>query len=352
MLLYLLQILLVLQKWCHYLLCYSFVLFIQGPPSLLGHLTLFEKETEMRIFHPKSIYSEIPFPSKVQVVQNYNIPEIPTLPNLNFSAKFGHKFSNDEQLKTAFNTNASCAIALSLFKWIDVTPSEQSAFPLNQNVSLPLLSNDVLFSAVIDAIRHPPCVVNAASEYISQAFSNLKYIGVHWRYDKEDFGRVCKESWAKYYCDNMYNIEPKTLAVAIFNAITSEKIKECIPIYIATPSTLESFANEVYEELSKLNNFLVKPTIKLKAFLSSNYNICWKETGWKITEDIISLSEMEIMMKSTWFFYSAGSTWSEMIRPFRTDTFENNTIVKRFEANVFRLAVKAANEALKNNTVT
>ena len=301
----------------------------------------------MRIFHPRSIYSEIPFPSKVRVEENYSIPEIPTLPNLNFSATFGHKFSNDEQLKTAFNTNASCAIALSIFRWIDITPSEQSAFPLKKNVSLPLLSNDVLFSAVIDAIRHPPCVVNAASKYISEAFPKQKYIGVHWRYDREDFGSVCNESWAKYYCDNMYNIEPKTLALAILNAITSEKIKKFIPIYIATPPQLESFADEVYEELEKLNKLLVKPTIKLKAFLSSNYNICWKETGWKIMENIISLSEMEIMMKSTWFFFSPGSTWSETIRPFRTDTFENNTIVKRFEANVFQLAVKEANEVLK-----
>ena len=305
----------------------------------------------MRIFHPKSIHREIPFPSKVQVEQNYNISEIPMLPNLKFSAKFGHKFPNGEDLKTAFDTNASCAIALSIFKWIDVSPSKQSAFPLNQNVSLSSLSNNVLFSAVIDAIRHPPCVVKATSDYISEAFSNPKYIGVHWRYDK-DFGTLCKNSWAKYYCNNMHNIQPKTLAVAICNAITSEKINESIPIYIATPPTLERFADEVYEELNKLNRLLIKPTIKLKAFLSSNYSICWKETGWKVTENIISLSEMEIMIKSTWFFFSSGSTWSEMIQPLRTDTFDNNTIVKRFEADVFRLAVKAAHEALKNEAVT
>jgi len=302
----------------------------------------------MKIFHPNSIYKDIPFPAKVKIADTIKqqIPEIPVLPNLNFTAKFGNKFSNDDLITSAFNSNASCAIALDLFRWLDITPNQQAAFPLKTNFSLTSGRSDVLFSATIDAIRHPPCIVNAASEYVQKVFSSQKYIGVHWRYDKDDFGKVvCKESWAKYYCDNMHKIQPKTVALAIHNA--TDITKKSIPIYIASPPSLKVFVSKVYEELKQLNKNFVKPSLKLNDFLSSKYSNCWEETGWTNIENIVSLCEMEIMIKSFWFFFSAGSTWSQMILPFRTDTYDNGTIVKRFEANIFDFAV-VANAAIIN----
>jgi len=311
----------------------------------------------MKIFHPNSIYRDISFPLKVKISSKQEIPEIPeipVLPNLNFTANFGKKFSTDELLKTAFNSNASCAIALSLFVWVHITPRYQSAFPLEKNISLHSVPNDVLFSAVTDAIRHPPCIVNAASEYIQEVFSNKKFIVVHWRYDKRDFGRSCNPSIPKakrYYCDNMHKIKPKTLALGIMNATNTIAAESSIPVYIASPPLLEPFVNEVYEELEKLNKNLVKPFVKLSDFLSSKYNTCWNETGWTNKGDILSVCEMEIMIRSNWFLFSGYSSWSQVSRCFRIDTYGNGTIVKRFEANVFDFAVTAY-EALKYQEAT
>ena len=318
-----------------------FIFTFQSSPSLLGHLKTFERETSMNIYQPKSI-SDISFPSKINVVQNRDIPKIPTLPNLNFTSQFGHNFPTDEHLKAAFNTTARCAIAVSLFKWIDVYPNEGVARSLTKDASLSSIPNSVLYSAVIDSIRHPPCVVSSALEYINEAFSNRKYIGVHWRYDEKDFGRICKEPWAKatFYCKNAFKIQPKVLAFAIYNA-TDTSTTDSIPVYIASPPSLETFVNKVYEELEKLSEKLIKPSVKLTDFISAKYSSCWNENNWITKGNIFSLCEMEIMINSFWFFFSTGSTWSEMIRPLRTDKDKTGSTVLRYEKSVLDVAVAA-----------
>jgi len=298
----------------------------------------------MKIFHPNSIDKNIPFLSKTNFKsqsKSSKLPEIPVLSaTLKFSDQFDNNFSTDELIKTAFNSKASCAIALTLFRWLDIYPNEQSAVALEENTPLSSISNDVLYHAVIDAIRHPPCIVKAVSEYIQEVFSGQRYIGIHWRYDKNDFTKLCQLPWVKFYCENMHKIQPKELAHGIISLM--DKVdKSPIPIYIASPPSLESFVNKVYDELEKLYNRAVKPSVKLRDFLSSKYNICWEDAGWKVTENIFSLCESEILINSFWFLFSYPSTWSQMIRPFRTNTYGNGTIGKRFETNVFRLALSA-----------
>ena len=102
--------------------------------------------------------------------------------------------------------------------------------------------------------------------------------------------------------------------------------KTIIPIYIAAPPSLYAFKENIYQELPKLNfsKTITKPAANLTSFLQAMLGRqCWEDAGWKIIDEIKSLCEMEIMVHSTWFFYSDVSSWSSNIRPWCTTSLNS-----------------------------
>ena len=188
----------------------------------------------------------------------------------------------------------------------------------------------------MDSIQHPPCIVTAASAYVREVLQDKDFVGVHWRYNKE-WKRLCILNWLKSFCRNLDHIKPAHIAKGIANKLgTFVNMTRNIPVYIASPPSLKDFKNEVFNELQRFSKLFLKPPKTLLEFLSEKYKSCWEETGWKVIEEIESLCEMEVMMRSSWFFYSAVSSWSENIRSWRS--IPKNIFKQKADANIVSLA--------------
>ena len=283
--------------------------------------------------------------SKLHVTNTRKIPEIPSFPSANSSFKLGHKLPSDgASLRTIYNTTVPCAIVTSIFQEVNVFLPNNVPIALDEKLAtnIEAVDDNVLFSGIVDVVQHPASIVTAAEEYETKVLQGLDYVAVHWRYDKEDWLKFCVipfPNWCKYICENVNDIKPVHVAKSIANklqpVIDLHTVTQSIPVYIAVPTSLTVFRDDVYRELENLNISLAKPSKRLKNFLMENYQSCWNQTGWQVVEEIVSLCEMEIMVHSTWFFYSPASTWSENIRPLR----KTKSLQRKFEANVFDLAV-------------
>ena len=303
-------------------------------------LQKFEKDTGMKIFHPSEVDSNIPFPSRLLVSGSNHLYEIPALPNLNSTRKRGKSFSlNSDSLVSEYNTSAQCAIATTVFGWIDIPQSAKIAIPLKPNMNYLNATDSELISAVIDAIRHPPCIVKVAEDYIRDILKSRKYIGLHWRYDQRDWMHIaCRNDTWKKTCEKISQTTPSHLAEVIASAIKEERniSKEQTPIYIATPPSLANFVDKVYGNISRNNKNFMKPKESVAMYLVKRHHKCWNANGWSIPEQIISLCEMEVMARSEWFFYSVKSSWSSNIRPFRF-TVNEGKVMKRYEKDILQL---------------
>ena len=300
-----------------------------------------EEATGMRIMNPKRKL-HLSGASTLHVTEDERIPDLPSLPGLNATFKLGQRLPPDgASLRAIFNTSAPCTIVTSIFRGIDINLSKNAPYPLELDsaANIDAVDHSVLYSGIVDSVQHPPCIITAASAYVKEVLQDKDFVGVHWRYDK-DWDRVCVKpfpSWCKFICDHLDYIKPGHVARGIANTLkTADNLTGSIPVYIAAPPSMNDFKNEVYSELYKLNERFIKPAKKLKAFLSEKYETCWRETGWEQIEELRSFCEMEIMVRSSWFFHSAGSTWSENIRPLRVTS--EKSLERKFEANLFKLA--------------
>ena len=302
----------------------------------------------MAIYRPLSVNESFNIESK----QPNELRQIPIFPKLECMAKLGDRLpSNGAQLRALYNTSLRCAVVTSVFGPVRVGLYKQSPLSLNQTEAshIETVPDNRLFSAVFDAIRRPPCITAAALDYVQKTLEHRKYIGVHWRYNKRDWlGQCDKKSTPKRrqeVCNNIRSIKPVHVAEAIISEM--QKIlnigsvtETIIPIYIAVPPSLNAFKEGIYEELSRLNfsKAIKKPATNLTSFLRANYQQCWEDAGWKIFDEIESFCEMEIMVHSTWFFYSDISSWSSNIRPWRTQSL--NSTKRKFESAIYSATVE------------
>ena len=287
-----------------------------------------------------------------EVVQQIEAGQIPLLPKPEYLKNLGNKLtSNTTALRILYNSTLSCAITSSIFQQIEIKRHLQSLLPLDNKAALDIdaVPDNRLFSAVFDAVGIPPCIKAAAFSYIQHALKYKKYAAVHWRYNAKDWikqscnGFKKKLPWYKSVCDSLDKIKPVHIAQAIAFELKrmleiNSVAQKVIPIYIAVPFALETFRNNVYDELMILNHSktFMKPSENLTIFLYDNYHQCWEENEWNVTEEIESLCEMEIMAQSTWFFYSVSSSWSANVRKWRTSL---QTSQRQFETDIFASAV-------------
>ena len=250
-------------------------------------------------------------------------------------------------LQAAFDTTAPCAIYAAVFDPIDAYPRNGIARPLDPNIeSSGRISDDVLYSAVLDAVGHPPCLVKAATSYIRDVMNNEPFIGVHWRYDYEDWvSRACSGAIltsVEIVCQKVKKIKPIHIAKAIkksFKAKTST-FYETAFAYIATPPTMKTFKDSIYLELKKLDSKFARPARSVEDYIKDRYQLCWKNEKWNNLYSILSLIEMEIMKQSSLFLYSPRSTWSEKIRLHRVELDQEGNSIKKLEIDVLAEAIK------------
>ena len=302
-------------------------------------LHVLEEVEEIKIF---------PFARVFEINKNVKSKLLRNL-SLNGTPPDTHEMTtNIELFKKSYQSSVSCglmAYPLGLPALIDL----DLPMPLTETL-LPVKSSRALHYAVTQAINRPLSVVNAVERYLEEAIGNLKYIGIHWRYDKNDYigghcykpkvvGPTVKETYVKI-CEIFPRLKPIYVAKAINKAMVNLNTSlQNIPIYIGAPSSLTVFRDEIYAELLHLNKIYSKPNISLESFFSRKDTLCWKRSGWNVTSEIISLAEMEIMTRSSWFFFSHGSSWSTISRHHRV-TVDNGVLFRKFEANNFELVLK------------
>ena len=261
------------------------------------------------------------------------------------------KFKFDmNAVKKTYYSEAPCAILTYAFKFFPAMNLE--LFPINKtdtinyNSSLTNASDQILAYAITQALRRPPRIVNAVLRYVEEVLDRQKFIGVHWRYNHEDWAQFCKtrkdEIVLKNICKYSELIQPADVANSINKNFKTEILNNrnltyTVPVYIASPSDMVGFIEEVYDELAKLNANFIKPEMSFELFLNNNYKDCWTNEEESKNAEIVSLAEMELMAQSFWFYFSASSTWSSNVRPLRIKT-ENNTIINKFETEIFELA--------------
>jgi len=274
-------------------------------------LLTFETDTKMNIFNR----------TEVNFHQRSSVP-IQILPKAKVKTKKFWIESDERFVRKMFGTSERCAIYAQPFHSLKMQYGQQHAVPLSSSTkSASRVEDNNLFSAIIEAVRRPSCIVNAASRFVAQVFHGNPYAAIHWRYDKKDWYRYhCVVHYGPKFrnaCEILPSITARDIASGVENMLREETSDHFgLFVYIASPPSVENFTKQIYDSLE----FLVPLEEKnyLKNFFSMNFQSCWKDlTNFMDVDEIVSLTEMEIMVRSKWFFYSFGSTWSENIRPLR-----------------------------------
>ena len=317
---------------------------------MLYYIKKQESITGMKIMHPKRIWQGKTFARNLTFSDSNEIYKIPTFPGTNHTLMYGHVMPADQAvLQTVFNTTAPCAIYASVFYSIKIQPKNGYAISMTSlNKTLESISNKGLYSAITDAVRHPPCIVKAAKNYIRDVLNNRLYAALHWRYDTGDFIRHrCRNLqpvWSKTICADLKKIKPLHIAKAIVRAVQTNSLgvnltKDVVPVYVAALPSLKNFVDEVYAKLQQIDERFIKPSSGIRSYLKSKYSLCWEKHHWKNIEEVVSLTEMELMIGSFWFFFSRGSTWSRNVRFYRIKLDKDKTITNFYEGDILKLAV-------------
>lgn len=321
-------------------------------------IDFYEKKTKLTIPFPhqaKSKFDLFPFKPSIVLTTNFT-GKYSTTRNHDLMKLFRKNITeNIQHFQATYRSQASCGILASAFNSFPIVNNDNFlSHQSKQNSNIEILSNSsnsILIQALTDAVRRPLPVVAAVEHYIKKSLVDARYIGIHWRYDDDDWSGHCrmKKIKPKYQeiCDFLPLIKAVDIAAGV-KTIYEQTLKKAryhslpVPVYVAMPSTLNDFGQDVMNELIKMNNDFVRPTIPLKSFLSKNYKTCWRKNKWTNIGEILSLSEMELMHKSSWFFYSKGTTWSRNVRSLRT-VMKKETKLNEFglttEWSIFDLAL-------------
>ena len=325
----------------------TLLLFSQPDVVTYDSIRIIEIATGMNIFFVEDQkLAKVPNATSLRVhQQNHDIhPNIPTLPRDEYSQS--RLPPDGEKLRKIFNTQARCAVYMAPHYGIRISSQMNRIYDLPfegvNGENIEDMPDTQLYSAVVDAVQLPPCIVVTADTYIREAMNGNKFVGVHWRYDKHDWKALyCKQKKIyQTFCDDLELITFEDIASAIINTVQASCEKKIrtdaqIFIYIAVPPSLKEFKENLLRILPLLNSNFVRPSVDLASFLTRNFQTCWKSGKWAETEETLSLLEMQVMAESEWFFYSRLSSWSDVIRHKRARK-QNGQNKKNFEASVYQ----------------
>lgn len=315
-------------------------------------LKTFEKDTEMKILNidEQRIVKE-PGSTNLRLTNSdYDkAPNIPSFPAETYELTYDPWVTGERSLlRKAYNTSASCALYSAPFNTIRVNIANGVAKPqTNMQGNYLAVSDNDLYSAVIDSVRRPAAIVEAARSFKDVVFNGESYVAVHWRYDMQDWGMDrCKPDNPNKYskmCEELRKIIPEDVAAGIAGELDKAKVNRSLwgYVYIASPPILREFADQVVSALRKINKYVQDTKLPLDSFISERYRPCWENGGWKNEKEIFSLIEMEILSQSEWFFFAPGSTFSSNVRPLRWKVKPNGSAVRKFETAAYDAARNA-----------
>ncbi|CAK8678797.1 unnamed protein product [Clavelina lepadiformis] len=327
-------------------------LVFQARTPELEHMRRFERETNMTILREKAKLPKCNGAVELKLSKDTQ-SSILAYPNSTYNITNDHWLrGNERAIRDVYNTTKPCALHALSYRSINLVAKGQIAFPLRRETykNVRLIPDDVLYSAIIDSVHPPQCITVAAEEYIASVIERLDYVAVHWRYNEEDWLKLCgQRSERKMMCDALRKITAEDVAEAVVNNLPplqqknansfEDKSGATLPVYISTPPSLKHFKSKILSHLKDLSSQLKIDLMDLEVYLvQAGLAQCLKNANWVSRNEIISLTEMEIVRKSKYFFYSIISTWSSNIRPLRSE-WAKEGIRKKFEASVFQLAV-------------
>jgi len=323
-------------------------IFMQAMASTVHQLTKFEANTKLNILNAGKTQTETNG-TKLRLSEKHIDLEssIVSLPKEEYTPRYGAWIDSDESsIQQLFATSARCAIFTSPFKSIKVRLKNGHAQPLStSNFDSSKIADDELFSAVVDALRHPPCVVASAQAYIDVVLQGRPFAAVHWRYDMRDWHHnhciANNQPQYKKACKYLPLIAPIDVARAIDGKIREWKVDNasCSTLYVASPPSLDRFAKDV---IALSNACASSPRETLSAFIRRNSRPCGNDAELSIDiDEHVSMAEMEIAMRSTWFFSAWASTWSGNVVASRPEGKTNPDGPRFTHAEILSLATRS-----------
>ena len=296
--------------------------------------------------------------TRLRLTDSDQVYNISALPNREYKVTYQQWLEGDEaSLRKAYSTRARCAVYSSAWQTFGVSLKNNVGLPLEDIPSnISSIPDDELFSAVTDAVRHPPCIRKAALKFVEEVFDGQAYAAVHWRYDDKDWGMHCRNGKNKDVCESLEKIKPFDVASGIVKVLARKIFQKndsnsSTYLYIASPPSLNQFIDEVFDAIRNLTSRIVRAQKPVEEFLKRNYEKCWERHGWVYTDYIVSMVEMEIMYYSDWFFFSPISTWSTTVLPWRRTNISGK-ITRKFHASILELATKESELRTKSGNVS
>ncbi|XP_076815081.1 uncharacterized protein LOC143461157 isoform X2 [Clavelina lepadiformis] len=248
----------------------------QAMPSKMRDVKKFQRDTQMHII----------------MKEEHKLSDNFVGNSLQISASENWLPSNQQVIRSTFNTTAPCALFANAFKPLTLTSMGQIAIPLDKNYTkVRQIKDDRLYMAIVDSVRRPECITQLADAYIDANIGTDEFVAVHWRYDKNDWLRVFRGLKKYELCEVVTNITPEDVARAIINNLPllhdknemhSQNISAAVSVYIATPPSLKEFKLEIFNHLENLDPRIKRVSLDLDVYLSKSvFNKCWNSTGWK-----------------------------------------------------------------------
>lgn len=251
---------------------------------------------------------------------------------------------NTNFITKVFNSTSSCAAYLSKHNSLHVNFPEFGS-PLDSNINWKDVSDNELYSAVLDAVKLPPAIQISAQQFIDKYFHSNNFVAIHWRYDLKEWGNVyMRQDSSRTMYDNLLNIKPIHVARGIEAKLEDLKLTNIKFVYIAVMPSLLSFAKQIASNLS------LNVKVGCEEFVTKNHLKCLKENNWDKSE-VISMLDMEICSRSFIFFYSYLSSWSNNVQRQRTKNLDKEFKQRgrQLEFSVYSVSLKEMQKSVEGS---
>ena len=275
---------------------------------------------------------------------HYDKFKIPSLPSNEHEIKTRNWIASAKgKLLDLFDSDDSCAVFMGYHHSLALPQLTAVSAPLQEPFDPKKTRDRELFSAVIDAVRHPSCVQNTAEKLIAEMFGTARFVAIHWRYDLEEWGRVFSDKlYTKYMYKNLKRIHPRDVADGVRRSLEALDIT-AKALFVSSAPSLRGFAEAVGKELD-----IEKTVIGSRDYLLNNCGACLRDNGWDL-EEVVSMLDMELCERSSVFYFSQYSSWSENVRPKRTRSVVidgRETVERRREFSVYHVSLQAMRQRL------
>nr|XP_039259220.1 uncharacterized protein LOC120335707 isoform X1 [Styela clava] len=279
----------------------------------------------------------------------------PFFPNIKVKAPFTAHADNSRIIRMAYKSDEKCAIYQFPFREIkmnvDHTPNQK------ENIgdvhlfseSTDDISSRALVNSLFQNMLPPKYIQEITETFLEHVFGGSPYLALHWRYDKEDFGKfMCNKEEGTgnqnqaEMCKKVNRILPKSLGRAMteyISYVNGKSKSDVRHIYIATPKTQSTlhFLHDLTNELIS-KNLIVVTQVDLESFVEKSELITACSFLGENYNDFSALVEMEICTRSSVFLRSVYSSWSDNI-VLNRDLANTDNALRRFDVAALKLPV-------------